>query len=404
VTVQIALDLPGRPAAESARTLPDCIQLALENQPALAAQRASLAAANDNQQALENLRVPDIIARELPVRRKQAALGVQAAAAGLEQAERDTIYAVTRTYYTVVYARQQRQVANELVQNLTATREIADRLEKQGVREVTTASVDRATIYLSLAQTRLDQAEAGVERATAALREAMGLPPGSCLVVADDHLPDPPCRPSCRADIVNLALSRRGELVQAGSLAEATNLEVDAQATSHRAKMGTFAAGADIHSREVPPGIADGEYRPGAVAPEMPTLLAGSRSARVERARSFSARAAAVADKTRGLIALEAEDAYLRWEEASRKVPRTQSAATKANKLAVDQAKDYGTNGKVKTEDLIAAQVFAAQVQSQHVESLFQKVLALAALERITGGGFCAGFSAPVTTQMKGGQ
>ena len=37
------------------------------------------------------------MARDLPIRREQACIGITIAAAGLEQAEYDTLYAITRT-------------------------------------------------------------------------------------------------------------------------------------------------------------------------------------------------------------------------------------------------------------------------------------------------------------------
>jgi outer membrane protein TolC len=172
-------------------------------------------------------------------------------------------------------------------------------------------------------------------------------------------------------------------------------MEVDAQGTSCRTRMNTFASAGDIHAREVPPGMSDGEYRPGALAPEMPATLAGSRSDRMERARSLSARAAAVVDKTRNLITLEAEDAFLKWQEAFRKLgPASQSADT-ADKLADNLTKDYSGGQKVKVDDVIAAQVLAAQARAQANETLFQYLLALAGLERITGGGFNACLAQP---------
>jgi outer membrane protein TolC len=377
-------------------SLTEAINLALQRQPAVAAQRAGLASAQNASQAVESIRIPTLIARELPVRRQQAALGVTVAAAGLEQAEHDTVYAVTRTYYTAVYAREQERVARETVERLRATLESAERMVKAGSKDVTTVNVDTLTVYQNLAEVRRVQAAEGVGRALAALREAIGLGPDCCVDVPSGALPE--LNPQiCREEIIALALARRGELVQSNLLAEITHLEVEAQGTSCRPKKETFAAAGDIHSRQVPQGVADGEYRPGAVPPEMPVMLAGSRANRMERARSLSARAAAVADKTRNLIALEAEDAYLRWQEASRKLPSTKLAATRGDTLAENLRRDFTAEQKVKVEDVISNQVLAAQARAQHNEALYQQILALAALERITAGGFCAGLTqAPV--------
>src|SRR5207302_10651083 len=104
-------------------TLADCVQIALDRQPALVAHRASVAAAESQKQGLDNLRLAGLVSREVPIRRKQAALGVVIATAGANQAEWETIYAVTRNYYTYGYARTQRQVAVQLIVELKPYRD-----------------------------------------------------------------------------------------------------------------------------------------------------------------------------------------------------------------------------------------------------------------------------------------
>jgi outer membrane protein TolC len=48
--------------------------------------------------------------------------------------------------------------------------------------------------------------------------------------------------------------------------------------------------------------------------------------------------------------------------------------------------------GKVAGEELIRAQTLAVQAQAAYNEALYNHALALAALERITAGGFVPGF------------
>src|SRR5947209_18263770 len=68
------------PSAPVTLTLGDCLQVALQRHPRIAARRASLAATEDSNRALDALRIPAFLDRELPVRRRQAALGLTAAA------------------------------------------------------------------------------------------------------------------------------------------------------------------------------------------------------------------------------------------------------------------------------------------------------------------------------------
>jgi outer membrane protein TolC len=328
---------------------------------------------------------------ELPSRRQQFGLGVLSAAAGLDQAERETVYAVTRTYFTVLYAREQQEVARGVVERLAATREAAQQALEAGARDVTSAEVNRTSVYLRLAQTRQTQAAQGVKRALVALREAIGLEPGVALDVPSGPLPEPEVTPS-RDEIVRAALARRGELAQAGIFAQIACLEVEAQASNaHKRKMETFASGTDIHALQIPEGIHNSEYKPGAVPPEMPALLVGSRPERVQHARSLSSRAEAVVEATRKLIALEAEDAFLRWEDESQEANQAREAANAGEKLADELRKDFTSGQKVRVEDVVTAQVLASQARSQYNEFLYRQILALADLERVTAGGFCAG-------------
>jgi outer membrane protein TolC len=376
--------------AASAMTLglQECLQTALEHQPRVAAQRASLAAALDGQRALESLRIAGLILPEIPVRREQAALGVTAAAAGVDKAERETTYAVTRTYFTVLYAREQERIARGVVERLTATHKAAKQQLDAGVKEVTDADVQRTTVYLKLARTKQIQAAQGVKRALAALKEAIGLGPDACLDVPPGQLPVPTVVP-CLADVVGAALAHRGEMVQATIFADVACLEVKAQGSGLLKRMETFAAGSDIHAHQVPQGFRNTEYRPGAVPPEMPDMLVGSRADRVQHAQSLHGRANAVVEVTRNLITLEAEDAFLRWQEASGQIAEAKEAATTAEELARNLNQDFVVRAKVRVEEVVNAHVLAAQARSQYTEFLYREILALADLERITAGGFC---------------
>src|SRR6185369_175781 len=137
---EVAVQEHAVPAAcvvtESTLTLAESLHLALQRQPRLAAAQASLASAEDASRALEALKIPPVIARELPVRRQQAALGVNAASAGLERVEQDMVYAVTRTWFTVVYAREQELVARGVLERLSATYDTAKQQLKAEARNI----------------------------------------------------------------------------------------------------------------------------------------------------------------------------------------------------------------------------------------------------------------------------
>ena len=116
---------------------------------------------------------------------------------------------------------------------------------------------------------------------------------------------------------------------------------------------------------------------------------------RQARAEDLSARAGAVVDKARGLITLEAEDAYLKWQQNSTNAARARDAADRGDKLAERIREDFKTLGEaVDYKEVLEAVVIASQARAQYNEAKFKLIVALASLERITGGGFPSGLVA----------
>jgi outer membrane protein TolC len=374
-------------------TLGEAVGTALQQHPRIVAQRASLAAAEDGSRALESLRLASLLDPEIPIRRRQACLGITAAAAALDRAERETVYGVTRTYLTVLFAREQERTAKGIVDRMTALRDTAKRALDAGDPNVTAYDVTRTTTYQRLAETQRIQATYGAARALAAFREELGLGASVAVEVPPGALAEPRVRP-VHEDVVALALSRRAEIVMASVFVDVTCLEIEAQGTCCVIKqMNTFASASDIHAQPVPLASYDPDFRPGAVFPEMPVTLAGSRAERMRRAQDFNCRATAVLEATRNLITLEAEDAYLRWEQAAAQAAEAREAADAADKLADDLNKDFTQRLKVTIQDVMNARVLAAQSRGQYNEFLYRELVALADLERITAGGFTAGLA-----------
>jgi outer membrane protein TolC len=375
-------------AAPPALDLAACRQLALEQQPALKAYRASHAAAATGARALDDLRLAPLVAHDIPIRRKQSALGVQIAEARVAQAEQETLYAVTRNYLTYLYAKQQEALAAKALDNLQDLKDTIKTIIDDGLRkDVTARDRDRVDALILVAEGKQEEAKAGSERALAALREAIGLESDAPLALADKNVPYP--HPEVKRDqVLELALSRRQELLQATLAAEVFCWEIKAQAAIHGPTGRTFASGSDLHADAVPQGSHNGDYRPGAVGVEMPANLAGEKSARVEHAQYLHERAEAVVEKTRKLISLDAVDAFLRWQEWSRKAAKFREAADKGEDLARNLKEDFKTLGtKVRLDDVITSGLLGTQIRVDANEAQFRYLLVLAALERATGGG-----------------
>jgi outer membrane protein TolC len=386
--------------------LSDCLALALQQQPAIQAERASLAAAQDGARGLDELRFAQVVRHDLPIRKQQACLSITVAAAGVTQAENETRYAVTRTYFSVRYAQRQLRVIQGLLDKLNANLEKVNLLVKSGNPDfiVTKIDADKLKLAIDLQSPRLVEAEEGVQRALAALREAMGAAPDCPVVLADNEDLPGLFGDLDRHALLSLALQRRPELIQAGTMARIFDLEVEAQGRMRtQVSVQTFAAGADIHSRPIPLANFGKDYRPGAVGLEMPTTLVGHRDARVARARDLAGRAQAVVAKAQNLVTLELEDAYLNFRGAARQVRQLQGAPALARSIYAN-TKERFDSGKATGEEIIRSGTLEDQAQAQLNEALYNHALALAALERITAGGFCPVFqpvAAPTATEKK---
>lgn len=374
-------------------SLGDCIAIAVERQPALKAVQASQQATGAGQQALNNIgRLGSRLSPDLPIRKEQSGRGVIAAAADVQKLHNEVVHDVTRLYYTVVYARQQELLLEDVVAQIDLFVKIGrDLLNSAAPGEMTKLKLDLMVDGQGRARERLITAQIGRRKAEAALREVMALQPGEMpFRVKDKELPLMAQNIDLTEDmVVELALCRRPELALAAAGADAFRLEVYAQgAIRFRRTVQTLGSGSDIHSRLLPTGSRDPDrdYRPEPIPPEMPPQLVGSKSDRVARAMAFSQRADAVYEKARNLMILEAETTYLTFEGASRRVAVGKDRFT-AGKDAMERVREGFDNPKAPKDQLLLAYGQAAEAQAMYVEAVYNYLLALAALERVTAGG-----------------
>jgi hypothetical protein len=388
----------------------------MQHQPSLDAARASLSAAQTGSRAVNKLIIPRLLVPDLAIRREQACLGVTIASANLSQAEVETRYAIARNFYTVQYVHAQQMVIADVIRDLEKAQKKAKTIFDDGgaKSKITKNDLDFLKINMALVKNKKSQADSGLLKAVAALKEAMGLAHDYPLEIAAVGLPNEVYKVVTSPEekdkngkvtkeevasyhrlykldkktLIEQGLANRGEIVQASTASQVVNLEIEAQNRIRGWKGGTFAQGADLHVAPVPLMIANGDYRPGAFAPEMPTMLAGRKADRVARASDFAARAAAVVDKTTSLVALDVEAQYLKWLEAAEDIEDL-SAVVKLSKDLPGKVQELDPTDFTATA-VIQANVQAVTVRSQLNEARFNHVLALVGLERATAGAFHA--------------
>jgi outer membrane protein TolC len=348
------------------------------------------------------------VRKDLDVRREQVQFGLQAAQAQMSVAAWETLYAVTRNYWSAVYAQEQLAMADEAldpekVGGLRWLRKTVDDIyQEAGRKDLREWSVTGIDVVIEGVVARKIEAEVGMNRAMAAMREAMGVPCDYPIVIPKDVRMPWIEISICKADVVAAAQARRGEITQAMVFKEVSGLEVQAQGKAHPWSMQgeTFASGSDIHVISVPMQMANGEYRPGAVGPEMPAKLAGYRQDRVNQASLLADRAGSVVEKTRQLMILQAEDAYWKFERATREVEANRKALkiaeTTKDKIADEFRPVAPLGARPNLDDLMGAGLKSAQFKFSINQARYERLLALTYLERVTAGGVNPGFDGPL--------
>jgi outer membrane protein TolC len=190
-----------------------------------------------------------------------------------------------------------------------------------------------------------------------------------------------------KAELIEAAVANRGEMIQANAANRVTDLEVQAQGRIRGWQGRTFASGADPHTQPIPFSIFNTDYRPGAIGLEMPPMLAGRRWDRVQRARDLNDRASAVVEKTNNLVSLDVEAQYLKWREAVEEIQYLKEIYETAQELPEKVLKLVQEKDLTSTQ-IIQANMTAIMVRTSLNEEMHTHALALAGLERATAGAF----------------
>jgi outer membrane protein TolC len=135
----------------------------------------------------------------------------------------------------------------------------------------------------------------------------------------------------------------------------------------------------------------------------MPAAMVGCQATRVAQADALNGRAVAVRAKTRNLVLLEVDDAFLRWQEANERLEPLAKGLAKAEsalKRALAEFEGRVANPDLTTtlQEVLAIRDRYVHLRLQLIQARYQRLLALADLERATAGGLCPGFDRPART------
>lgn len=381
-------------------TLSEALELMNQNHPRIHAAEASLRGSEAGLRGVQNLPLFAKLSPDMKFRRQQSELGIEVADAGLRQEIRDTSYGVARSYFLVVYSKQQRdlstQVLDILGKNIKAL-ELKRALKKTPEDEI---KMQKLQLGLVEAKHKNSLATTGFERAKALLIEEVGgrkkiglIEPMETEFPSYDLLGL--LTPEFIEEMIEKTVVIREEVIKSSKASQILALEVNAQRSARfNPKFRTFASGSDLHY--IPIGVQGrGEnFTPEVITIEMPSSLVGKKTDRVARAQAFADRGAAVEESTKNLIRLEVRNAFQLLLETRTSFNELKKVEPELKKI-ISELHD----APLKFLNADNAELFerAGKMLGNYNHAKFITMDNLADLERITSGTFSVGLTCPAT-------
>jgi outer membrane protein TolC len=307
----------------------------------------------------------------------QAELGVEIARLQTDRAYQTVANEVAAAYYKVLQTSSLRRIAQEAVRRAEDDLKEARQLEKGGVIE--REKVLRVEVQLAQGQRQLENADAAVEIAIAALNLAMGVTVTSPTAVVEvGEIPPPP--------------NSLGECLQA---AASQRRELDVARTSvQSAQEGSRVAKADFY----PKIFAEGDYvnfeqeSPrtnlglglGFIKLEWGLFEGGRRVGELRVADSKTRAAMALADSIADTISFETIEAYRQATTSFRAIDLAKPAVTQAREN-YRLVKARAAQGDATATELTDAETALTRAEQDYLNSTYEYLTARARLDYVMG-------------------
>ncbi len=329
----------------------------------------------------------DSFANVLNVRRAQDMQ--HAAAQQVERTDQELIFRVVQSYYGLLLAIQQQQVAEQAVRAAQSILQRSKARYEAGL--VVEADYLSAQVNAAQRQQQLIQANNGVALAQLQLANAMGAPADSVYAPAET-LAERTLALAPLPDLEKQALAQRPDLKQIRSQQAAQDKGVAAAKAAFGPRLSAFASWEADNPAFTGGG---GNNWVGGLELQLDLFSGGAKQARVQRERALQERVTAMRQVAEDGIRLEVRRAYYDVDAARQQVEVARSAQQQATEsLRINQNR-YDT-GLVTITDLLSVEEAARRSQANYWESLYRYHTSFANLELATG---TLNQQSPVVTQ-----
>lgn len=407
--------------------LDDCLRIATESHPALAAGRAGIAAAGEavdearapyypqvdlsagyhrwqrraflpSGLALPGGRVPELVG---PLddfngglvsrvtlydfgERRAGLEAAQARRAGAEAdvaaVEADVRLAVQSAFYAFAAAEELQRVAAKNLARAESHRELAGVRREAGA--VPQADVLRAEAEVADARLQVIATASRVRIAGGQLNSAMGRPAATPIAIATDATITPPPDAAEMAAAAEQALARRPEIRSAEKRTSAARAAITAARARRAPKLRADGSFGWRDTAWVPDTR---EWQAG-VTLDLPVFDAGARTSRVARARAEAAREEAIFEQRQLQIREEVWSAGAELERAWAAIAASE-ASVQASGESLRLVQERYRNGAALITDLLDTQTALARAEAGLAEARWSYLRARAAFERAVGAG-----------------
>jgi outer membrane protein len=354
----------------------------LEQQPSLTVPGFGMLAwgREDNYTANLKLDYPLYTGGKLEGMRAGARAGVAMAQEDLERQRQTVAVNAARAYYQALEAQRMIGVLQEQTRALEEALRAAHALYAQGV--VAKIDVLRPDVALSGAQDALTQVQASYQTAVAAVVEAMGLPPGTAIELAETETQR--TAPQAADEEWPRAWQRRPELRRLAAQTRAAEAQLKVARSAALPQVGLFAQSDFARSTAYP----DTGVLSAGVMVQQSVLDGGAAREAVKEAKARLDQLQAAEEQLRYGIALEVEAAFNAITSAQARVDTTAHALELARE-ALRLAQVGYQNSVTSMPDLLSAQAALTKANADHESALSALRLAFAefdyAMGRIVG-------------------
>jgi len=296
----------------------------------------------------------------------------------LERTDQEILFRVVQSYYGLLLATKQVEVADQAEQTAKSIMERSQARFDSGV--VVESDLLSAKVRLASREQELIRARNNLELARAQLNTAMGVPVDA--LYQPDPLGERNLAFPTLADVEQKALTSRPDLKRIESEQSAQQLSVAIAKSSFGPRLNAF-AGWEMDNPTLLAGGGGNNWL-GGIELQLDIFEGGAKRAALSRERAIAEKMAALKQAASDAVRLEVRQAYYDLDSNRQQVGVARTAITQAQEsLRINQDRYEG--GLITITDLLGAEEAARRSQTDYWQAVYQFHISYANLELASG-------------------